>query len=170
VRLSFILPVLVLAAPLSAASVPALAAAAPHVRIARSSQLATPLPYPYDETADARAAIRAAFARARQNGKRVLIDFGGNWCPDCRILAGVMALPEVAPFLAAHFELVTVDVGRFKRNLDVAKAYGAPKIAGVPFLVIARPDGKVLVASYAVTDEHHTKPQQMVDWLAAWAK
>ena len=72
---------------------------APHVRIAETKQLPTPLPYPYDEMANADAAVDAAFARAKTNGKRVLVDLGGNWCPDCRILAGVMALPEVKPFL-----------------------------------------------------------------------
>jgi thiol-disulfide isomerase/thioredoxin len=162
-----IFPLWIFAAILSTA--PAWSASAPSLSIASSKQLATPLPLPYDETADARADIQAAFARARQSGKRVLIDFGGNWCPDCRILAGVMARDEMRPFMAAHFEVVSVDVGRFKRNLDVAKTYGAPKMPGVPWLVVAQPDGKILVSSFEVTDEHHTTPQQMADWLAAWA-
>jgi len=146
------------------------AAPAPRVHIADAKQLATPLPYPYDEAADANAAVDAAFARAKANGKRVLIDLGGNWCPDCRILAGVMDLSEVKPFLDSHFEIVSVDVGRFDKNLQIPARFHVAKLTGVPWLIIADSDGQVAASSYEVTDEHHTKPQAMVDWLAHWAK
>ena len=142
----------------------------PKLRISDSKQLPTPLPYPYDEKANAMSQVDAAFARARASGKRVLIDFGGNWCPDCRILSGVMELPEVKPFVAAHFEVVAVDVGRFDRNMDVPQRFKA-KVTGVPWLVIARPDGTVLHSSYEVTDNGNaSKPQAMVNWLGKWAR
>ena len=161
---------LTLALCLTGLGVAQAAAPAPRVHIADTKQLATPLPYPYDEAADANAAVDAAFARAKANGKRVLIDLGGNWCPDCRVLAGVMALSEVKPFLDSHFEIVSVDVGRFDRNLQIPARFNVAKLAGVPWLVIADPDGTVAASSYEVTDEHHTTPQAMVDWLARWAK
>jgi thiol-disulfide isomerase/thioredoxin len=151
------------------AILPALAAVAPDAGITSSKQLTVPAA-PYDESANARQDVLAAFAHAKQSGKRVLIDFGGNWCPDCRILAAVMELPAVRPFIDAHYEVVRIDVSRFNRNLDVAKDYGAPSIKGVPYLVIAQPDGKILVSSDEVTDEKHTTPQQMTDWLAYWAQ
>ena len=40
-----------------------------------------------------------------------MIDLGGNWCADCRIMSGLMELPEMHSFLAAHYEIATVDVG-----------------------------------------------------------
>ncbi|MEJ0042207.1 MAG: thioredoxin family protein [Rhizomicrobium sp.] len=55
---------------------------------------------PYDETANADADVAAAFARARKSGKCVFIDLGGNWCGDCVVLANIMQLPEVKPFIA----------------------------------------------------------------------
>ena len=151
------------------ASVSSGAADAPKVKIASLKQLPTPLPYPYDENANAAAQVKAAFARAKQSGKRVLVDFGGNWCPDCRILAGVMDLPGVKPFVAAHYELVSVDVGRFDRNLDIVKSLGVEKLAGVPWLVVAAPDGATVASSDDITDDHHRTPQSMVDWLARYA-
>src|ERR1700754_4908348 len=90
-------------------------AAAPKVGISSFAELRTPLPYPYDEAADAQAQVAAAAARAKARHKLLLIDLGGNWCPDCRILAGTMELPEVWAFVRAHYEVVTVDVGRFDR-------------------------------------------------------
>jgi thiol-disulfide isomerase/thioredoxin len=160
--------VLLAALPLSSA----LAAGGPHLSVSTLAALKTPLPYPYVEKADAKAAVAAAFARAKASGKRVLVDFGGNWCPDCRILAGVMDLPEMRPFLAANYEIVSVDVGRFDKNLDVVKSLGVEKLRGVPTIVIAEPDGRpVNVANSAeLADARSMTPQSLADWLAKWAK
>lgn len=148
------------------------AAAAPKVSIASSAQLPTPLPYPYDEKADAKAQVAEAFKRAQAAHKLLLIDFGGNWCPDCRILAGVMRLPEVKAFVDQHYEVVAVDVGRLDHNTDILARFGAADIEGVPAVVIVDETGKVLNRKELldVTDKRHTKPQQMVNWLAKWPK
>jgi thiol-disulfide isomerase/thioredoxin len=147
------------------------AGAGPHVSIPNLAALPTPLPYPYAEKSDAKAAVAQAFARAKSSGKRVLIDFGGNWCPDCRILAGVMGLPEMKPFLAAHYEIVTVDVGMFDRNLDIVKSFGVEKLKGVPTVVIAEPDGHPVnvTNSAELADARSMTPQGLADWLAKWA-
>ena len=59
---------------------PALAAVpAPKPSIATLQQLPVVLMQPYDEHADADAAVAAAFDRARKSHKRVMIDLGGNW-------------------------------------------------------------------------------------------
>ncbi|MFZ1989403.1 MAG: thioredoxin family protein [Alphaproteobacteria bacterium] len=147
----------------------ALAAPAPKVAIADTKHLATPLPTPYDEKADASAAVDDAFTRAKTSGKRVMIEMGANWCSDCRILAGVMALPEVSKFVGDNFETVHVDVGRFDHNQQIPARFHA-KVNGIPWIVIAEPDGKVLASSYEITDGYHKTPQSMVDWLAKWAK
>ncbi len=144
----------------------------PHLSITTLAELKTPLPYPYAEGADAKAAVAEAFARAKDSGKRVLVDFGGNWCPDCRILAGVMELPEMKSFLSAHYEMVTVDVGMFDKNLDVVKSLGVEKLKGVPTVVIAEPDGRPLnvTNSAELSDARSMTPQGLADWLAKWAQ
>jgi thiol-disulfide isomerase/thioredoxin len=134
--------------------------------------LPTPLPYPYDEKADAELRVTQSFARARAHGKRVLIDFGGNWCPDCRILAGVMALPAVRSFIASHYETVTVDVGHFDRNLALVHRYGIAKLQGVPTVVIADADGTPVNITNAadLANARAMTPQGIADWLARWTK
>ncbi len=42
---------------------------------------------PYNEKADPHQDIAGAFATAKQDGKYVLLDFGANWCLDCRVLS-----------------------------------------------------------------------------------
>ena len=37
-----------------------------------------------------------------------------------------MAQPEVAAFVRAHYELVTIDIGRYDRNMQIPARYGLP--------------------------------------------
>jgi thiol-disulfide isomerase/thioredoxin len=140
--------------------------------VTEMAQLQTPLPTPYDAHADAEAALAATIVRAKANGKRVLIDFGGNWCTDCRILAAVMELPELKPFLAKHYEVVEIDVGRMNRNMQIPARYGLTKLDGVPTVLIAEPDGKLINATNSadLADARSMNPQGIANWLAKWAK
>jgi thiol-disulfide isomerase/thioredoxin len=156
-----------LVSPLGASAAPA-----PRVSITSFAQLATPLPHPYDETANADAAVAKARARARAHHKLLLIDLGGNWCGDCLVLAGTMALPEVRAFVEAHYEVVTVDVGRFDRNLQIPAHYGITKrLEGVPALLIVDPvHDRLLDGGHvaALADARSMTPQSLADWLAQW--
>ena len=142
-----------------------LAAAAPVVPPGK----ATPVARPYDEAADAHAAVTAAFAAARASGHKVLLDFGGNWCPDCRMLAGVLDMPEVQTWSAQHFETVYIDVGRFTKNTDLAQAYGV-KLTAAPTVLVVTPDGKLLNGDhvFALADARYMSAQAVVDLLASW--
>ncbi len=155
-------------------ALPAQAAPAPKVALASIAELPIVEQYPYDETANADAAVAAAFARARTSHKRVLIDLGGNWCSDCIVLSNIMDLPEIKAFLAAHFETVSVDVGRFDRNLQIPARWGiTQRLEGVPSVLIVTPDGRTLVDAghvSALADARHMTPQGLADWLALWAK
>lgn len=160
---------------LLAPSASALAAPAPKVSIDSFAQLATPLPYPYDENAPAKtvdARVADARARALREHKLLLVDLGGNWCGDCRVLYGTMQLPEVKRFVQDHYVAVTVDVGRFDKNLQVPAAYGLTKrLEGVPALLIVDPrTNKLLDAGHvaALADARHMTPQALADWLAQW--
>ena len=149
------------------------AAPAPKLTISSLSDLPVVERAPYDEGANADAAVEAAFARAKRSGKRVLIDLGGNWCGDCIVLANLMLLPEMKPFLAAHFEVVSVDVGRFDKNLQVPARFGiTSRLEGVPSLIVAEPDGTFVNAGHiaALADARHMTPQAIADWLAQWAR
>ena len=154
---------------------PAQSEPAPKLTITSLSALPVVERTPYDESANADTAVDAAFARAKRSGKRVLIDLGGNWCGDCIVLANLMQLPELKPFLAAHFEIVSVDVGRFDRNLQIPARFGMVerlKSGGVPAVIVAEPDGTFVNRTdiSALEDARHMTPQAIADWLAQWAK
>lgn len=146
---------------------------APQIPLAAMSDLPVVERKPYNEAANATAAVDAAFARAKKNGKRVLIDLGGNWCGDCIVLANIMQLKEMKPFLAQHFEIVTVDVGRFDKNLQIPARFGiTTRLQGVPSVIIAEPNGTFVNEGKisALSDARHMTPQGVADWLAQWAK
>ncbi|ASG21639.1 thioredoxin family protein [Nitrospirillum viridazoti] len=160
-----------LALPLLAPAAATAQVAAPQVG---NVELKQPLPYPYDEAIDnaaVNAQVDAALAKAKKEHKRVLLDFGGNWCGDCRVLAGLVELPQVHSFLDKNYVLVTVDVGRYTKNMDVPARFGVPKFKGVPTVLVVEADGTLVNgdASFDLTDARHMDPQAVVDWLAKWA-
>ena len=165
--------------PLALASLallsPAMAAIPPaRVGAATFDALPQPLPLPYDEGARAMPAVDQARSRARAAHKLLLIDLGGNWCLDCRVLAGTVELPELKRWVDAHYEVVTVDVGRFDKNLDVPARYGITKrLEGVPSLLIVDPRSDKLInagRTAALSDARHMSPQGLADYLAQWAR
>ncbi len=154
-----------LAAPVLALSLMAAAPLAPTLPPGQ----ATPVAAPYDTSADAHAQVAAAIQAARATHRRVLLDFGGNWCPDCRMLAGVLAVPEVKAWSEEHFSTVMIDVGRMKKNMDIAAKYGV-KITAVPTVLVVTPDGIVVNAdkAFALSDDRSWSQQAVVDQLAKW--
>ena len=155
----------------------ALAATPPKADVASFAELQAPLPYPYDPQGDANpTAVDLKVARARAQALRehklLLIDMGGNWCGDCRILAGTMNLPSIKRFVDAHYVEVTVDAGRrMDQNLQVPTRYGVQTLVGVPSLFIVDPrSDKLLDAGHtpALADARHMSPQGLADWLAQW--
>ncbi|WBO22473.1 thioredoxin family protein [Sphingomonas abietis] len=145
---------------------------APHVSVASIDQLPQPLPFPYDENADAQAVVAKAKAQAKREHKRLLIDLGGNWCLDCRVLASIMELPELQPYLAKHFVIAKVNIGRFDKNGEIAAHYGINgRLEGVPAILVVDPAHDRLLNRdklFALADARHMTPQGLADWLAQW--
>lgn len=99
---------------------------------------------PYDEAADAKAQVQATLAEAQKARVPVLVVFGANWCPDCRVLDMALKDGKSAPLIQQHFRVVKVDVGRFDRNTDIAERYGVPLKKGIPAVAVLGDGGKVL--------------------------
>jgi thioredoxin-related protein len=101
----------------------------------------------YDEKADGAAAIRAALASAKREDRRVLIQWGGNWCPWChRLFNQFKSDKELSKILSYEYDFVLVDIGRRTKNIHLAARYGADVIKnGIPYLTVLDADGKPLV-------------------------
>ena len=98
----------------------------------------------YPEGAQAGNDIAAALARAAREKKRVLIDFGGNWCGDCQVLEIYFHDPANRGLLEQNYILVPVNIGRYDENMDIAARYGVPVSKGVPALAVLDASGQLL--------------------------
>lgn len=134
---------------LSAACAVATTLSASHV-LAQSAASAPRATLPYDESADPKQDLQRALAEARKANKRVLVVFGANWCPDCRALDREFhAGGRTEQLVHERYEVVKIDVGRFDRNLDVAKLYGDPIKKGIPSVVVVTPTNEVVYQTRA---------------------
>ena len=102
---------------------------------------------PYDENADARAAVAAARQQAVDEEKFLMVTFGANWCVDCRTLYKHLNSQELIDYTSDRFLFANVDVGKFNHNVDVAKELGVTLQRGIPVAIFFNPDGSVLGAT-----------------------
>lgn len=98
----------------------------------------------YDASANPTVDIAAALKRAKAEKKRVILDFGGDWCGDCQVLDIYMHQSPNSELLDKHFIVVHVDIGRMDHNVDVAGKYKVPIKKGVPALAVLDANGKLL--------------------------
>jgi thioredoxin 1 len=98
----------------------------------------------YPEPAQADTDLAAALKTAAAEHKRVLLDFGGNWCGDCQVLDLYFHDPNNLPILNSNFVLVHINIGRMDENLEIAKRYGVPLDKGVPALAVLNEHGKLI--------------------------
>jgi len=142
---------------------------------AAAAQIVGPVPAPnarhiYSETADPKADIAAALAKARREHKRVILDFGGDWCPDCQVLDIYFRQPPNAALLAKYFVLVHVWIGQEDAHLDIAHRYGVPVTNGVPGLAVLAANGTVLYSqgSGEFRDMRTMDPASVTEFLNRW--
>ena len=98
--------------------------------------LITPLPLPYDEKVVDSLQLDEFIDLSISKGKQPVVIFGGNWCPDCRILEGTLAMPTIKKFLQQHYQVMHIDIGRYDRNMELMDHLNIESKKGVPRVVI----------------------------------
>ena len=132
-----------------------------------------PIPHAhiYPEVSAAQGDIATALATAKREHKRVLLDFGGDWCGDCQVLNVYFHQPDNLPILDKNFVLVDVNVGRIDQNLDIGEKYGVDLKKGVPALAVLKPDGTALYGqSGEFTDMRHMESSSVHQFLEKWKR
>ena len=161
------------AVALSAALLSAVAVAAgPQTRTTEVLAYQQDAPPVYDESADAAADIAAALRAASKENRRVLIQWGANWCGWCTRLHELFTTDrEIARKLQYEYDVVYVDIGQWDKNLEVAEKYGADfKSNGVPYLTVLSSTGAVVThqETGALEEGDHHDPARVMAFLEAY--
>ncbi len=114
--------------------------------------------------------LAAALAASAATHKRVILDFGGNWCPDCHVLDLYFHDSANGPLLETNYILVHVNIGRLNQNLDIAERYQIPLRKGVPALAVLGEGGKLLYSQRTGEFEamRGMQPSAVTDFLVRW--
>ena len=124
----------------------------------------------YPEIDAAPADIKAALVKAKREHKRILLDFGGDWCGDCQVLDIYFNEAPNAQLLDKYFVKVNINIGHQDANLDIAHKYGVP-VKGVPALAILDANGKVVMSQDHEFSSMRNMPSSAVtDFLNKWKR
>ncbi|MEV7611932.1 thioredoxin family protein [Streptomyces sp. NPDC089799] len=153
----------------SGSAAPARTAAKP----ARTSTAPKPpakVPGPGYPTADAGKAIDAALRAAKADGRAVLLDFGANWCGNCKAADKVFAQAKTSEVLGSSYHLVKIDIGgNSSANSALLRKYspggGTYKM---PVLVVVSPSGSVRTDTH-VTGNPSLTADGLNSFLRKWA-
>jgi len=135
---------------------------------AETARAQAPEIYPAPEQAglDLTAGLKAAAAQH----KRIILDFGGNWCGDCKVLDIYFHDPANKSILDANYVLVHVNIGHMDQNQNIAERYQVPLAKGVPALAVLDEHGKLLYSQRTGEFEamRHMDPSSVTNFLLQW--
>jgi thiol-disulfide isomerase/thioredoxin len=144
------------------------------VRFDRISAAGTPSPYrppAYDESADGLQQISDALVVGKKEGKRVLLQFGANWCGWCLMLHQLFETDkDIAAELRKNYVVVMIDVNQ-SHNKQVDAKYGNPTRFGLPVIVILDATGKQLTTKNTseMEEGNHHNPEKVLGFLKEWS-
>ncbi len=99
----------------------------------------------YDPSLDGMKQIREAVGKAGKEGKHVLIQYGGNWCPWCiKFDAFCKADTSITNIIAKNYIPVKLNYDPANKNDEANDYLGNPSRFGFPVLIIVDAKGKVL--------------------------
>ena len=131
---------------------------------------AADLPTRFDPARDAAADVARAVSTASAQGKRVIVDVGGEWCTWCHIMDRfIEANADVRALIDAKYVWVKVNFSKENRNEALLSRW--PKIAGYPHLFVLDANGKLLHSqdTSALESGKGYDHDRFIDLLKRWA-
>jgi thiol-disulfide isomerase/thioredoxin len=124
----------------------------------------------YDDSVDGKKQIADAVAKAKASNKRVLVQFGGNWCVFCKALDELIDGDATLKALHERYVSIHVDAGS---NPALDDVYGKPYDHGFPVLLVLDGDGALLHTQPSTAFQLRTAvghdPAGVAAFLKQWA-
>ncbi len=97
----------------------------------------------YNPNANAAQDLEKAVAEANRQGKHVLVQIGGNWCPWCVKLHQLFTTDSsVAAVIDKSYVVVKINYSKENKNLEILNKLDKPQRFGFPVLVILNGNGQ----------------------------
>lgn len=131
----------------------------------------------YDESLNSMEQIDNALAKAKAEGKYVICQVGGNWCPWCLRFAKLITDDaDLKAIVDKEFVYIHVNYPRRGANADAQaetmKRLGNPQRFGFPVMVVLNADGKVVHtqdSSYLEEGNGYNK-EKVMNFFNHWTK
>lgn len=129
---------------------------------------------PYRPEADAQADIDSLVRLAGQDGKRIVIQAGGNWCVWClRFNDFITQRASIRELIDSHFHYYHLNFSPENKNEEVFQRYapGKGEVYGYPFFIVLDAIGQVLTdrESGSLEEGESYNEQKVLDFFRQWA-
>lgn len=127
----------------------------------------------YNPDLDGMKQIREAVDMAQKEGKYVLCQVGGNWCPWCLRFAEFTTTDSVvAPIVEKNFVYIHVNYSKENKNLEAMKYLGNPARFGFPVFVVLDEKGTPIhIQNSAYLEEGKGYNSKLVsEFLLNWTR
>ena len=115
-----------------------------HIILDSNESPAVPHPEPYMGVKASILEIQEFIQKTIESDKQPIVIFGANWCPDARLLQGVIQLPTVKKFLEKNANILNIDVGNYEMNTELFSFFDKNIQEGIPRIFIMDTKGEVL--------------------------
>ena len=124
----------------------------------------------FDPARDPKIDLQTAIANAQVDGKRIILDVGGEWCGWCRYMDKFFSQnPRLAKIRAENFVWLKVNFSDENENKEFLASY--PAIKGYPHLFVLEKDGTLLHSqdTAALEGEKSYNLQIFTEFLKKWS-
>ncbi len=126
----------------------------------------------YNPKTDAKKEVEKAVIQAKKEGKHVLLQIGGNWCPWCiKMHKFFESNKEINQLLKKNYIFVLVNYSKENKNQPLLKQLDYPQRFGFPVLVVLNAKGKRLHTqnSWYLEQEKGYHIKKVKNFLTNWS-
>ena len=127
---------------------------------------------PYDPQRDAKQQIAQAVTKAKEEGKHVFLQIGGNWCSWCLMMHNFYTTnTKVDSLMQADYVTEMINYSKENRNSEILQEFGFPQRFGFPVIVILDANGNQIHTQNTVCLEegHGYSEKRFLEFLKNWS-
>lgn len=125
----------------------------------------------FDKFADFESQLSYALKQAKEQNKRVLVEFGGDWCSWSDKMHKVLESAKFKTFIQEHFIFLKCYAGR-DGDCSYPQHLEFPQFTSVPFFLLLSADGEIVATQQTDVFEFFRfyKKYKLFSFFKNWAQ